>query len=87
MSYCIRCRCGKGPLSRTLKASVKMLAPRRVRRGTLRMVTRRLVLAPVPPVDEGLMVELRRRYKPEVVAVSEYLDRDLVKLWGYDELD
>lgn len=33
------------------------------------------------------MVELRRRYKPEVVAVSEYLDRDLVKLWGYDELD
>lgn len=30
---------GKGPLSRTLKASVKMLAPRRVRRGTLRMVT------------------------------------------------
>jgi hypothetical protein len=46
-----------------------------------------LVLAPPAPVDEGLMLELRRRYKPEVVAVSEYLGRDLVSLWGYDELD
>ena len=35
--------------------------------------------------DEGLMLELRRRFKPEVVAVSEYLGRDLVSLWGYDE--
>ena len=30
------------------------------------------------------MVELRRRFKPEVAALSEYLDRDLVGLWGYD---
>jgi hypothetical protein len=32
------------------------------------------------------MQELRRRYKPEVVALSEYMDRDLVALWGYDDL-
>ncbi len=33
------------------------------------------------------MVELRRRFKPEVVAASEYLERDLVALWGYDDVD
>ena len=33
------------------------------------------------------MLELRRRYRPEVVALSEYLGRDLVSLWGYDRLD
>ncbi len=32
------------------------------------------------------MRELRTRFKPEVVALSEYLDRDLVALWGYDEI-
>jgi hypothetical protein len=33
------------------------------------------------------MLELRRRFKPEVTALSEYLGRDLVALWGYDHLD
>jgi hypothetical protein len=32
------------------------------------------------------MLELRRRYRDEVLALSDYLDRDLVSLWGYDEL-
>jgi hypothetical protein len=32
------------------------------------------------------MAELRQCLKPEVVALSEYLDRDLVGLWGYDKL-
>jgi hypothetical protein len=41
----------------------------------------------VPPTDESFMLELRRRFKPEVVALSEYLSRDLVGLWGYDNLD
>ncbi len=41
---------------------------------------------PQPP-DEQLMLELRRRFKGEVVALSEYLGRDLVNLWGYDRLD
>ena len=42
---------------------------------------------PPPPPDEALMLELRRRFKHEVVAISEYLGRDLVTLWGYDHLD
>jgi hypothetical protein len=40
-----------------------------------------------PPPDEQFMLELRRRFKPEVEAVSDYLGRDLVTLWGYDSID
>ena len=32
------------------------------------------------------MAELRRRFKGEVVALSEYLGRDLVGLWGYEDV-
>jgi Sulfotransferase family len=48
---------------------------------------RRLVYcAPTPP-DERFIRDLRRRFKPEVVALSEYLNRDLVSEWGYDRID
>ena len=43
------------------------------------------VVEPTAP-DEAFMTQLRQRLKPEVVALSEYLDRDLVSLWGYDKL-
>ena len=33
------------------------------------------------------MLEIRRRFAGEVTALSEYLGRDMVKLWGYDELE
>jgi len=32
------------------------------------------------------MLELRKRFKPEVEALSDYLGRDLVAQWGYDSL-
>ncbi len=32
------------------------------------------------------MAELRRKYRPEVESLAEYLDRDVVRLWGYDSL-
>jgi len=31
-------------------------------------------------------LELRRRFKGDVQAASEYLGRDLVALWGYDRI-
>jgi hypothetical protein len=77
---------GGGPLSGAVKSGIKALIPRQLRRGALDRVQRRLVFGDARPPDEGLMTELRRRYKPEVVALSEYLDRDLVKLWGYDSI-
>jgi Sulfotransferase family len=48
---------------------------------------RRVRYTDPPAPDEQFMLELRRRFKPEVEAVSEYLGRDLVTLWGYDGIE
>ena len=77
---------GTGPVSGAVKASVKTITSRRLRRAGLRAVRRGVVFGEPPPPDESLMAELRRRFAPEVAALSEYLDRDLVGLWGYDRL-
>jgi hypothetical protein len=77
---------GRGAASRAVKAAVKVLTPRQLRRNALRVTQRRIVQATPAPADEAFMLELRRRFEPEVVALSEYLDRDLVALWGYDRL-
>jgi Sulfotransferase family len=61
------------------------LTPRPLR-GTVRENWRRVAYDDSPPLDEELMLELRRRFKPEVEALSDYLGRDLVTLWGYDRL-
>ena len=65
------------PIARTVSA----LAPRRAQ-----VLWRRIVYTRPPAADEQLMLELRRRFEPEVRALSEYLGRDLVRLWGYDQL-
>jgi hypothetical protein len=72
--------------SRAAKATIKALTWRGLRHGTVRMLGRRVVHGELPPTDEGLELELRRRFKPEVLALSEYLGRDLVSLWGYDSV-
>jgi hypothetical protein len=77
---------GRGPASRALKAGLKTIVPSAVRRRAIRATHRHLVNGPPSPPDEELMLELRRRYEGEVAALSEYLDRDLVALWGYDRL-
>jgi hypothetical protein len=78
---------GRGPLSRAVKTSVKALTPDTARRRALAATRQRLLYAQPKPTDEALMRELKRRFKGEVVAVSEYLNRDLVSLWGYDSID
>jgi Sulfotransferase family len=80
-------RAGRGPISRGAKSAVKAITPRRVRRDAVRAFERNVVYASAPPEDESLTIELRRRFKGEVVALSEYLGRDLVALWGYDGID
>jgi hypothetical protein len=78
---------GRGPVTVAAKAAIKALAPRELRRKLLQFTRLRIVQSEPPPPDERFMLELRRRFKAEVVALSEYLDRDLVSLWGYDRLD
>jgi hypothetical protein len=75
---------GSGPVAEAVKASVKTITSRRLRHAGLRAVRRGVVFGAPPAPDAELMVELRRRFAPEVVALSEYLERDLVGLWGYD---
>jgi hypothetical protein len=73
---------GRGPLARTAKA----LVPRALRGGALESFRRRVVYGKPAPPDEDFALELRSRFKGEVVALSEYLDRDLVSLWGYESI-
>lgn len=78
---------GHGPASRAVKRTIKALTPQPLRQRALYATQKRIVFDRPEPPDEQLMAQLRRRYKPEVVALGEYLDRDLVSLWGYDKLD
>lgn len=77
---------GRGPVAQTLKSAVKAVTPRRLRRDALRALRRNVLYAKPRPADEELMLQLRRRFKGEVVELGEYLDRDLVRLWGYDRI-
>jgi hypothetical protein len=77
---------GGSPLARVAKAVVKGLTPAGTPRKLLRATQRRFIYGEPRPVDENFMLELRRCFKGEVEAASEYLGRDLVALWGYDKL-
>jgi Sulfotransferase domain len=77
---------GRGPVSLALKGAVKAVTPQDLRRRALRATKQRVLYTEPEPADERLMAELRRRYAPEVAALSEHLGRDLVSLWGYDDL-
>jgi Sulfotransferase family len=76
---------GQSPLSMALNRTVKALGPRNVRRAVA--IRERLLMGSPGTSDDELVLELRRRFKPEVLALSQHLDRDLVTLWGYDRID
>ncbi len=77
---------GRGPLSGALKRMVKTVLPRRVRHDALGVVQRRVVFGRPGSADERTTAELRARFRDEVVALGERLDRDLLALWGYDRV-
>jgi hypothetical protein len=77
---------GRSPAARAVKTAVKSLTPGDTSRKLLRAAQRHVVHGDPRPPDESFMLELRVRFKGEVVALSEYLGRDLVSLWGYDEI-
>jgi hypothetical protein len=78
---------GRGPVASAVKSTVKRLLPHEARGERLQLVRRRLLYGAPKPADESFMVELRRRFKGEVEALSEHMDRDLIAQWGYDSLD
>jgi hypothetical protein len=77
---------GRGPLSRVVKGGVKVFTPRTLRHDALRLTLGRVVRAAPKAPDERFMLELRHRFKGEVQALSEFMDRDLVRLWGYEDV-
>jgi hypothetical protein len=77
---------GRGPVLGVARAMIKAVTPARFRRDALGAFRRRVLYAPPRPPDETLMLELRSQLKEEVVALSDYLDRDLVTFWGYDKV-
>jgi len=77
---------GRGRVASSLKRVVQTVTPPELRRAALQRLRRALVYGEPRQADEELTLELRRRFKPEVVALSEYLDRDLVSQWGYRDV-
>jgi hypothetical protein len=77
---------GRGRVSRLAKNAIKTVTTTRMRKRALAAQRSAQVGTP-SSVDEQLMRELRRSFRDDVSALSAYLDRDLVKLWGYDRLD
>ncbi len=67
-----------------LERTVNALTPMILKHDVFRKRWRRMIYKRPLPADEEFMLELRHRFKPEVQAVSDYLGRDLVSLWGYD---
>ncbi len=78
---------GRGPAGRAAKGVLKTLTPERLRREALRVTQQHVVHGAPQQTDESFMNELRRRFRPEVESLSEYLGRDMISLWGYDRLD
>lgn len=77
---------GRSSGTRAIKKAVRPMVPRGLRGRALRMTQDRLVFAKPRAADETLIIELRQRFKGEVEALSDFLGRDLLALWGYDEL-
>jgi hypothetical protein len=75
---------GGGAVTRAVRGAARTVIPQRARTGALRALRRGVVYSSPPPPDEELMAELRRRFRPDVEALGEYLQRDLIALWGYD---
>jgi len=80
-------RAGRSPVLRAVRDAGKSVTTLGMRKRLYYPLVRRAVFGAPPPPDERFNRELRRRFKGEVAALSEYLGRDLVSLWGYDRLD
>jgi Sulfotransferase domain len=71
---------------RRLGRAVNALTPGPLRSDAFKAFWRRTVYRAPDPPDQALMLELRARFKGEVVALSEFIRRDLVAEWGYENI-
>jgi Sulfotransferase domain len=78
---------GRGPAARVGRAAIKKLTPRRLRHRALTATRRRILYGKPSRPDEDLTIELQRRCKAEVASLSDYLERDLIAQWGYEDIE
>jgi hypothetical protein len=74
---------GRAGAWRPVTNAVKAVTTRRMRHGALRLLRRRFVITDAPRLRDDLADQLRERFKPEVIALSEHVGRDLTSLWRY----
>lgn len=70
-----------------LARAADTLTPSVLRKRPVEELARRVIFSAPPPLADEFMLELRRRFKSEVEMLSDYLGRDLVSFWGYDDLE
>lgn len=74
---------GSDPVSRIVKAAIKVISPTSARRRILHDVETQVLHASAAPPDPAFAAELRSRLIPEVDRFGTYLGRDLLRRWGY----
>ena len=74
---------GSGAPARALKYTIKALTSQHLRHRSLAALRRAQSEEP-PAADAELMSELRLRFTHEVASLSDYLGRDLLGFWKYD---
>jgi hypothetical protein len=77
---------GSNPLARGARRALRASTSEPLRRRALAVLERITLDSDPPGPSEQLLDELRERFMPEVAALSEYLGRDLVSLWGYERV-
>jgi Sulfotransferase family len=75
---------GRAPGARAAKGAIKAFTSQRVRHHAMAAVGR-AQSDTAPPPDVEVMRELRLRFRDEVTAVGDYLHRDLLTFWKYDD--
>ncbi len=78
---------GHGRNSQAVKGALKTVLPAGVRRGLVRTLNERVLHRAPAEADEVLMAALRSRFKPEVVALGDYVGEDFLARWGYEHVD
>jgi hypothetical protein len=76
---------GRTPGTRPVQRVIKAVTPQTLRHKALRRVRRQVSVAP-GAADPQVVQRLRELFVGEVVALSEYLERDLVSEWDYRDL-
>ena len=77
---------GEGRIARSTRTILRRTTTKPARQRLLRFLESSVAYTRPPAQDPALLARLRVQFKPDVEVFSEYLGRDLVTLWGYDQI-